>query len=142
VPRRYPAEFRRKVLGLVEAGRPVAQVARDLDISAQCIYTWRKQLLIDRGQLPGITNTDQAERVCQRPGFSWPRTSWSRRENGSPSWRTSWRSTAGRQHRSAMWCPQKAVRGHHGDGRRPLHFPAFLNWQTGDRGGAGMRRQR
>jgi len=26
VPRRYPAEFRRKVLPLVAAGRPVAQV--------------------------------------------------------------------------------------------------------------------
>jgi transposase-like protein len=61
VPRRYTAEFRRKVLDLVEAGRPVAQVAHDLDISAQCIYTWRKQQLIDRGQLPGMTSTDQAE---------------------------------------------------------------------------------
>jgi transposase len=66
VPRRYPAEFRRKVLDLVEAGRPVAQVAHDLDISAQCIYTWRKQQLIDRGQQPGITSTDQAELVAAR----------------------------------------------------------------------------
>jgi transposase len=66
VPRRYPAEFRRKVLDLVDAGRPVAQVAHDLDISAQCIYTWRKQQLIDRGQLPGITSTDHAELVAAR----------------------------------------------------------------------------
>lgn len=42
MPRRYPAEFRRKVLDLVAAGRPVAQVAYDLDISAQVIYTWRR----------------------------------------------------------------------------------------------------
>jgi hypothetical protein len=28
VPKRYPAEFRRKVLDLVAAGRPVAQVAQ------------------------------------------------------------------------------------------------------------------
>jgi transposase len=66
VPRRYPAEFRRKVLDLVEAGRPVAPVAHDLDISAQCIYTWRKQQLIDRGQLPGITSTDHAELMAAR----------------------------------------------------------------------------
>jgi transposase len=66
VPRRYPAEFRREVLDLVEAGRPVAQVAHDLDISAQCIYTWRKQQLIDRGQLPGMTSTDHAELVAAR----------------------------------------------------------------------------
>lgn len=64
--RRYPAEFRRKVLDLVEAGRPVAQVAHDLDISAQCIYTWRKQQLIDRGQLPGVTSTDHAALVAAR----------------------------------------------------------------------------
>jgi transposase-like protein len=66
VPRRYPAEFRRKVLDLVEAGRPVAQVAQDLDISAQCIYTWRKQQQIDRGQLPGLTSTDHAELAAAR----------------------------------------------------------------------------
>ncbi|MEU6187546.1 transposase [Nocardia sp. NPDC047038] len=35
MPRRYPEEFRRKVLDLVAAGRPVAQVAADLGISAQ-----------------------------------------------------------------------------------------------------------
>jgi Transposase len=53
VPRRYTAEFRRKVLDLVAAGRPVAQVAHDLEISAQVIYTWRRQQLIDSGQVPG-----------------------------------------------------------------------------------------
>ena len=58
MPRRYPAEFRRKVLDLVAAGRPVAQVAHDLQISAQAIYTWRRQQLIDSGQIPGMTSTD------------------------------------------------------------------------------------
>ena len=53
MPRRYPAEFRRKVSDLVASGRPVAQVAGDLQISAQVIYTWRRQQLIDSGQLPG-----------------------------------------------------------------------------------------
>jgi transposase-like protein len=66
VPRRYPAEFRRKVLDLVAAGRPVAQVAYDLQISAQAIYTWRRQQLIDSGQIPGMTSTDQAELVAAR----------------------------------------------------------------------------
>ncbi len=66
MPRRYPAEFRQKVLDLVAAGRPVAQVAHDLDISAQAIYTWRRQQLIDSGQIPGLTSTDQAELVAAR----------------------------------------------------------------------------
>jgi transposase-like protein len=66
VPKRYPAEFRRKVLDLVAAGRPVAQVAYDLGISAQVIYTWRRQQLIDSGQIPGMTSTDQTELVAAR----------------------------------------------------------------------------
>lgn len=39
--RSYPPEFRRKVLDLLKAGRTVAQVAHDLQISDQTIYTWR-----------------------------------------------------------------------------------------------------
>jgi len=35
--RGYPAEFRRRVIDLVEAGRPVAQVAAELEISDQSI---------------------------------------------------------------------------------------------------------
>ena len=66
MPKRYPAEFRRKVLDLVAAGRPVAQVADDLDISAQVIYTWRRQQLIDSGQMPGMASTDHAELVAAR----------------------------------------------------------------------------
>ena len=37
--RGYPPEFRRKVLDLVDAGRPVVDEARDRGISAQSIYT-------------------------------------------------------------------------------------------------------
>jgi transposase len=48
VPRRYLVEFRRKVLDLVAAGRP-ARIAYDLEISAQVIYTYLRQQLIDSG---------------------------------------------------------------------------------------------
>ena len=34
MPRRYPPECRRKVLDLLKAGRPVAQVASDLEVTA------------------------------------------------------------------------------------------------------------
>jgi transposase-like protein len=66
VPKAYPLEFRRKVLDLVAAGRPVAQVAHDLEISEQVIYNWRRQQLIDSGQLPGMTSGDHAELVAAR----------------------------------------------------------------------------
>jgi transposase len=36
--RGYPQEFRRRLLDLVEAGRPVVEVARELGVSAQLIY--------------------------------------------------------------------------------------------------------
>ena len=66
MPRRYPAEFRRRVLSLIAQGRPVAEVAADLGISAQVIYTWRKQDQIDRGKQSGLTSTDRAELVAAR----------------------------------------------------------------------------
>jgi transposase len=59
--RGYPPEFRRKVVDLVEAGRSVADVARDLGISDQSIYTWRRQDRIDRGLVPGLTSGEKAE---------------------------------------------------------------------------------
>ena len=37
--RGYPAEFRRRVVELIDAGRKVAEVAADLGISGQTIYT-------------------------------------------------------------------------------------------------------
>ena len=59
--RGYPSEFRRKVLDLVAAGRPIVDVARDLGISAQSIYTWRRQDRIDQGLEPGLTSAEESE---------------------------------------------------------------------------------
>jgi transposase-like protein len=59
--RGYPPEFRRKVLDLVEAGRPIAEVAQALGISDQSIYTWRRQDRTDRGLEPGLTSTEKGE---------------------------------------------------------------------------------
>ena len=40
MPWSYPAEFRRKVVDLVEAGRPVAEVAEQLGVTGRTIYDW------------------------------------------------------------------------------------------------------
>lgn len=45
----YPPEFRQRVLDLVAAGRRVGDVARDLRISDQTVYSWRQQDHIDQG---------------------------------------------------------------------------------------------
>ena len=49
----YPAEFRRRALDLVAAGRSVAEVARLLEVSDQSIDSRRRQEQIDKGELPG-----------------------------------------------------------------------------------------
>ena len=64
--RGYPPEFRRKVLDLVEAGRPIAEVAKALGISAQSIYTWCRQDRIDRGLQTGLTSTEKTELVAAK----------------------------------------------------------------------------
>jgi transposase-like protein len=46
---------------LVEAGRPIAEVAKALGISDQSIYTWHRQDRIDRGLEPGLTSAEKVE---------------------------------------------------------------------------------
>lgn len=59
--RGYPAEFRRKVLDLVAAGRPVSRIAAEWGISDQSIYTWARQDRIDEGLEPGLSTGEKAE---------------------------------------------------------------------------------
>jgi transposase len=66
MPKGYAAEFRRRALDLVRSGRPVAQVAAELGISAQAIYNWRKQDQIDRGERSGLTSNDREELAAAR----------------------------------------------------------------------------
>ena len=61
MPYRYPPEFRRRVLDLLTDGRSVASLSKDLGVSDQTIYNWRRQDLIDRGVEPGSTSVEKAE---------------------------------------------------------------------------------
>jgi transposase-like protein len=49
------------VVDLLAAGRKVADVARDLGISEQAIYGWRRQERVDRGLEPGLSTAEKAE---------------------------------------------------------------------------------
>lgn len=64
--RGYTAEFRRRVLDLIGAGRPIAEIAGDLGISQQAIYSWRKQERIDSGLEAGLASAERAELVAAR----------------------------------------------------------------------------
>ena len=59
--RGYPPEFRRRALDLLDAGRKVVDLARDLGISNQTIYVWRRQEAIDRGLVAGLTSAEREE---------------------------------------------------------------------------------
>lgn len=78
----YAPEFRRRVLELISAGRRVKDVATDLAISEQTIYTWRRQDRIDRGLEPGLSSVEHAELVAARNGFTPSRASW--QSTGAP----------------------------------------------------------
>ena len=66
MPRRYPVEFRRKVFDLVEAGKPAAEIAEQLGITAQTVYNWRNQDQIDRGMRAGMSTSESAELTAAR----------------------------------------------------------------------------
>ena len=61
-----PPEFRRRVVEVVEGGRKVAEVAADLGVSEQSIYTWRRQARIDAGVEAGLTSAEKAELAAAR----------------------------------------------------------------------------
>ena len=62
----YSAEFRQRVLDLIESGRKVQEVAIDLGISEQTIYTWRKQARIDAGLEAGLSTSERGELTAAR----------------------------------------------------------------------------
>ena len=41
--RKYTTEFKEQAIGLMSLGKPVAEVARDLEVSANLLYNWRQQ---------------------------------------------------------------------------------------------------
>lgn len=63
MPAAKPPEFRRRALDLVEAGEPVAQVARNLGISESCLRRWMDQAAVDSGVKEGLTSTEKRELV-------------------------------------------------------------------------------
>ena len=66
----YPAGFRRRVVDLIACGRKIREVARDLGVSEQTIYNWRRQDRIDRGLMPGLSSEEKTELMAARRRIS------------------------------------------------------------------------
>ena len=61
MPRSYAPQFRAMVVEQVRSGRPVAEVAADLELSEGTVFRWVRQDRIDRGELAGTPSAESAE---------------------------------------------------------------------------------
>lgn len=64
-PPPYPAEFRRRMVELVRAGRSPASLAKDFAPSAQTIANWVKQADLDEGKRTDGLTTDEREELAK-----------------------------------------------------------------------------
>ncbi len=62
--RKYSPELReRAVKTVLESGRPIAQVARDLDVHKEALRLWVRQAQADAGQRPGAASSEELEEL-------------------------------------------------------------------------------
>ena len=58
----YPPEFRREALELLKLSeKPITQLAKDLGVSEQTLYVWRRQAEVDQGKREGLTSDEREE---------------------------------------------------------------------------------
>jgi transposase len=58
----YPPEFRREAVELYRrAGRPLAEVGRDLGVATESLRSWVKQAGIDAGVRDGLMSEEREE---------------------------------------------------------------------------------
>ncbi|UTI62315.1 transposase [Paraconexibacter antarcticus] len=62
--RKYPPELReRAVKTVLESGRPIAQVARDLDVHKESLRNWVRLAEADAGTRSDVLNTVERDRM-------------------------------------------------------------------------------
>ena len=66
MPFAYSSEFREMVLEQIRAGRPVVELARDLEMHQSTLHRWKRQDRIDRGLISRISTVESAELKAAR----------------------------------------------------------------------------
>src|SRR4051812_44917793 len=63
-PRKYPPELlERGARVIIESGRPIAQVARDLGVPAETLRRYLRQLEANEGPRPGLPTAAEREEI-------------------------------------------------------------------------------
>jgi transposase-like protein len=64
MPAPKPPEFRRRAVELARLrDKPIAAIAKDLQISESCLRRWMDQADIDEGHKPGVSSEEHKELV-------------------------------------------------------------------------------
>jgi transposase len=67
MPASKPPEFRQRAVELARRReKPIAQIAKDLQISESCLRRWMDQADVDDGHKQGLTKDERAELVKLR----------------------------------------------------------------------------
>jgi transposase len=67
MPAPKPPEFRQRAVELARLReKPIAKIAKDLQISESCLRRWMDQADVDDGHKPGLTSDERAELVKLR----------------------------------------------------------------------------
>ncbi len=61
MPKSYPSEFRRRVIGLYRGGRSAPSISRDFEVSRAIIYRWIDQDRIDHREKAGLSSSESVE---------------------------------------------------------------------------------
>ena len=59
--KRYPPEYKRRILQLLHAGRSYSSLHHEFGVHEQTIRNWAKQAEVDEGQREGLTTDERAE---------------------------------------------------------------------------------
>lgn len=59
--RRYPAEFKRRLVELARSGRSYSSLQGEFDVHESTIRYWVQQAQIDAGEREGLTTDEKAE---------------------------------------------------------------------------------
>jgi transposase len=58
---KYSAEYKKRLVDLVRAGRKVSELSREFGVHGSCIHDWVKRADVDEGVVEGVSTDERAE---------------------------------------------------------------------------------